>query len=128
MIKVGQGEIRSRTEERGSGVGGCLAGSRGHVGGVVCMGMVCRAHHEPDPTPASNPGAGAEFSDSGMPVAVTKRPVVFETVMLYLASVCSHVDHPSAGGPAPSSVRKRKVFEGEVWLVCTRAMIVGDCE
>lgn len=49
--------------------------------------MVSGAHHEPDPSPASDPRGGAEFSDSGMPVFVTEEPVVFETVVLNLAEL-----------------------------------------
>lgn len=51
------------------------------------MRMGCRAHHEPDPSSASDPCAGAEVAYVSMPVVVTKEPVVFETVWLYLAEI-----------------------------------------
>jgi hypothetical protein len=87
--------------------------------------MVCRAHHEPNPASASDPRACAEFSDSGVPVIVTEGPVVFKTVVLYLAEICSHVDHPGAGDPAPGSVGEGVVVEGEIGVVCTSVVVVG---
>lgn len=90
--------------------------------------MVCRAHHEPDPAPASDPRARAEFSDFGVPVIVTEGPVVFKTVVLYLAEICSHVDHPGAGDPAPGSVGEGVVIEGEIWVVCTSGVVLGYCK
>lgn len=88
------------------------------------MRMVCGAHHEPDPAPASDPCAGTEFSDLGVPVVITKAPVVFETIMLHLAEICSHVDHPGGGDPAPGAVREGVVVEREIWVGCTGAVSV----
>lgn len=107
---------------------GSKAPVTGQGGAVVRTSMICRAHHEPDPAPAPDPRASAEFSDFGVPVIVTEEPVVFETVVLYLAETCSHIDHPSAGDPAPGSIWERVVGEGEVWVVCTGGVVVGYCE
>jgi len=116
VIQVDQRELGSKAPVTGRG------------GAVVGTGMICGAHHEPDPAPTPDPRASAEFSDFGVPVIVAEEPVVFETVVLHLAEICSHVDHPSAGDPAPGSIWERVVVEGENWVVCTGGVVVGYCE
>jgi hypothetical protein len=126
--QVKRGEFGSGARKRGRGREGGEIGTGGHVEDGVWTGMDCRAHHEPDPASASDPRAGAEFSDFRVPVVVAEGPVVFETVVLYLAAIGSHVDHPGGGDPAPGSVGERVVVEGEVWVVCTRCVVVWNCE
>lgn len=91
----------------------------------MSMCVVCGVHHEPDPAPASDPCAGAEFPSLGVPVIVTEAPVVFKTVVLHLAEICSHVDHPSGGDPAPCAVREWVVVEGKIGVGSTGVVSVG---
>lgn len=106
VIQLNQEEFVSRGHERGRGRGARRNGGMVVGIGVVSMCVVCGTHHEPDPASASDPCAGSEFSSLGMPMIVTETPVVFKTIVLYLAEICSHVDHPGGGDPAPGAVRE----------------------